>query len=246
MLTSSVASKNDLLRHLLETQSVKDVLLPELKVVTLTTNQVLYEQADQIDTVYFPLDSVVSGLVIMEDGTTVETSMIGRESLVGGSSILGSGKSRQWTWVLLSGNALALDAKTLERSFVQNEAALRAFLQSYRDLVTQISQRCVCNTRHTILERLCCWLLMIHDRVGGDDLKLTQEMIASRVGARRAGITVAAGILQEMHAIEYRRGQLHIKDRQVLERAVCECYNVMRRQFKKLQDNGNEYSTFSL
>ena len=158
MLTSSVASKNDLLRHLLETQSVKDVLLPELKVVTLTTNQVLYEQGDQIDTVYFPLDSVVSGLVIMEDGTTVETSMIGRESLVGISSILGSGKSRQWTWVLLSGNALALDAKTLERSFVQNEASLRAFLQSYRDLVTQISQRCVCNTRHTILERLCCWL----------------------------------------------------------------------------------------
>ena len=246
MLTSSVASNNDLLRHLLETQSVKDVLLPELKAVTLTTNQVLYEQGDQIDTVYFPLDSVVSGLVIMEDGTTVETSMIGRESLVGISSILGSGKSRQWTWVLLSGNALALDAKTLERSFVQNEASLRAFLQSYRDLVTQISQRCVCNTRHTILERLCCWLLMIHDRVGGDDLKLTQEMIASRVGARRAGITVAAGILQEMHAIEYRRGQLHIKDRQVLERAVCECYNVMRRQFKKLQDNGNEYSTFSL
>jgi CRP-like cAMP-binding protein len=238
MLTSSVASKNDLLRQLFSAQSVKDVLLPELKTVTLSTNQVLYEQGDQIDTVYFPLDSVVSGLAIMEDGTTIETSMVGREGLVGISSILGSGTSRQWIWVLLSGNALALDAKTLERLFIQNEAALRAFLQSYRDMVTQVSQRCVCNTRHTILERLCCWLLMIHDRVGGDNLKLTQEMIASRLGARRAGITVAAGMLQEMHAIEYRRGQLHIKDRQVLEHAVCECYNVMCGRFNKQQENG--------
>lgn len=246
MLTSSVASKNDVLRHLFEAQTVKDTLLPELKVATLSTNQVLYEQGDHIDTVYFPLDSVISGLVIMEDGTTVETSMIGKDSLVGISAILGSGKSRQWTWVLLSGSALALDANTLERLFVQNEAALRAFLHSYRYLVTQVSQRCVCNTRHTILERLCCWLLMIHDRVGGDNLKLTQEMIASRLGARRAGITVAAGMLQEMHAIEYRRGQLHIRDRQVLERAVCECYNMMRWQFKKLQDSGNDYATFSL
>lgn len=246
MLTSSVASTNDLLRQLFEAQTVKDILLPELKVITLSTNQVLYEQGDHIDTVYFPLDSVVSGLVIMEDGTTVETSMIGRESLVGISSILGSGKSRQWTWVLLSGNALALDTKTLDRAFVQNEPALRAFLRTYRYLVTQVSQRCVCNTRHTILERLSCWLLMIHDRVGGENLKLTQEMIASRLGARRAGITVAAGMLQEMHAIEYRRGQLHIKDRQVLERAVCECYNIMRGPFKKLQDNGTDYATVSL
>jgi CRP-like cAMP-binding protein len=240
MLTSSVAVKNDLLRQLFSGPSVKDALLPELKVVTLTTNQVLYEQGDQIDTVYFPLDCVVSGLVIMEDGTTVETSMVGRESLVGISAIFGSGKSRQWIWVLLSGTALALDAKILERSFLQNEAALRAFLHSYRYLVTQVSQRCVCNTRHTILERLCGWLLMIHDRVGGENLKLTQEMIASRLGARRAGITVAAGMLQEMHAIEYRRGQLHIKDRQVLERAVRECYNMMQGRFKKLQDSGND------
>ena len=249
MLTSSVASRNELLQHLFESQSVKDLLLPELKMVTLSSNQVLYEQGDHVDVVYFPLDAVISGLVIMEDGTTVETAMVGRESLVGISSILGSGKSRQWTWVLLSGNALAVDAKTVEQVFVQNEAALRTFLQSYRFLVTQVAQRCVCNTRHTILERLCCWLLMIHDRVGGDNLKLTQEMIASRLGARRAGITVAAGMLQEMHAIEYRRGQLHIKDREVLERAVCECYSMMRGQFNRMQENGGNshaYATFSL
>jgi len=99
-------------------------------------------------------------------------------------------------------------------------------------LITQLSQRCVCNTRHTILERLSCWLLMIHDRVGGENLSLTQEMIASRVGARRAGITVAAGILQSMKAIEYWRGQLNIANRERLESSVCECYTIMSSDFR--------------
>lgn len=82
------------------------------------------------------------------------------------------------------------------------------------------------------MDRLCCWLLMLHDRIGDGNLRLTQEMIASRLGARRAGITVAAGTLQAMHAIEYRRGQLHITNREVLERVVCECYDVISGDFK--------------
>ncbi|HJS24615.1 MAG TPA: Crp/Fnr family transcriptional regulator [Pyrinomonadaceae bacterium] len=240
-LTSSIASRNELLAELLTLNDTSNYLLPELKVVSLTVNQVLYEQGDKIDIVYFPLNSVVSGLAIMEDGTTIETSMVGRESLVGISTVLGSGTSRQWMWVTVGGSAVQLDARFLDRLFINNESALRALLQCYRTLVMQVSQRCVCNTRHTIMERLCCWLLMIHDRVGGSNLRLTQEMIASRVGARRAGITVAAGMLQEMNAIEYRRGQLHIQDRSVLERAVCECYSVMKVQFKH-----HDHSTLSL
>src|SRR6185369_16113452 len=108
---------------------------------------------------------------------------------------------------------------------------LKALMRFYRSTITQVSQRCVCNTRHTVLDRLCCWLLMLHDRIGDSNLRLTQEVIASRLGARRAGITVAAGLLQSMHAIEYRRGQLHITDREVLEQAVCECYTIMRSPF---------------
>ena len=104
-------------------------------------------------------------------------------------------------------------------------------MRGYSSLVTQVSQRAVCNARHTVLERLACWLLMVHDRVGGDNLRLTQEAIASRLGARRAGITVAAGMLQSIRAIEYRRGQLHIRDRAGLEQAVCECYKVMKAEF---------------
>ena len=95
------------------------------------------------------------------------------------------------------------------------------------------------------MERLCCWLLMIHDRVGGNNLSLTQEMIASRVGARRAGITVAAGMLQDMTAIDYRRGQLHISNREVLEHTVCECYNVIRSESGFIPPMARGYSSFS-
>jgi|SRR5215212_8495552 len=228
LLTTSLATKNELLKELLSLPGVGNELFHELRVVPLTVNQVLYEQGDKIEYLYFPLDCVVSGLAIMEDGTTLETSMVGRESVVGVSAILGSGLSRQWVWVTVGGTALQLESRYLDKFFVQNEAALKALLRCYRQLITEISQRCVCNTRHTILERLCCWLLMVHDRVGGNNLSLTQEMIASRVGARRAGITVAAGMLQAMKAIEYRRGHLHITDHEVLKRTVCECYNIIQ------------------
>jgi CRP-like cAMP-binding protein len=232
LLTSTLASKNELVKEFLAVPELSHNVLHELRLIRFETNQVLYEQGDKIDYLYFPIDCVSSSLAIMEDGTTMETSMVGCESVVGISTILGSGRSRQWVWITVGGTALQLESTFLNRLLVNNEAALKGLLRTYRSLITQVSQRCVCNTRHTILERLCCWLLMIHDRVGGDNLSLTQELIASRVGARRAGITVAAGMLQAMKAIEYRRGHLHITDREVLERTVCECYNVMKSEWQ--------------
>src|SRR5689334_8417741 len=232
LLTSTLASRNELVKEFLSIPEIGNILLNELRVVRFDVNQVLYEQGDNIDYLYFPIDCVASSLAIMEDGTTLETSMVGSESVVGMSTILGSGRSRQWVWVTVGGTALQLESAFLNRLLVNNESALKALLRSYRLLITQVSQRCVCNTRHTILERLCCWLLMIHDRVGGDNLNLTQELIASRVGARRAGITVSAGMLQAMKAIEYRRGHLHITDSEALQNAVCECYNVMKAEWQ--------------
>ena len=243
---SGVATQNEILSALLEVPGTANHLLPEIKIVPLTVNQVLYEQGDKIDFVYFPLDSVVSGLAIMEDGTTVETSMVGKEGVVGISAVLGSGVSRQWIWVTVGGRAIQLEARIVDRLFVQNEIALKSLLHCYRSLVTQVSQRCVCNTRHTIMERLCCWLLMVHDRVGDNSLSLTQELIASRVGARRAGITVAAGVLQSMKGIEYRRGRLHIRDRGVLERTVCECYKIMGVDFKVTPRGNFSFKPFAV
>jgi len=226
----ALAQKNVLLADFLTSAESRDLLIPHLKLVSLERNQVLYEQGDTIDLIYFPIDSVVSSLVIMEDGVTIETSMVGPEGMLGVSAILGSGKSRQWLWVLVDGAAIQLEARILDKLLVQSESALKEFLRFYRLLITQTSQRSVCNTRHTVMDRLCCWLLMLQDRVGNGNLRLTQEVIASRLGARRAGVTVAAGMLQAMKVIEYRRGQLHIIDREVLERTVCECYPIMRNE----------------
>src|SRR5688500_10045399 len=168
----------------------------------------------------------------MEDGTTIEISMVGNDSVIGLSALLGGGSARHWTRVCIGGSLARLSVTALEHTFTSKEGALKHIMRSYGSLITQVSQRAVCNARHTVLERLACWLLMIHDRVGGENLKLTQEAIASRLGARRAGITVAAGTLQSIGAIEYCRGQLHIRDRVTLEKAVCECYATMKAEYE--------------
>lgn len=219
-------SQNHLLNHLLAVDA--EFLLPQIRVVRVSFNDILFEYGDSIDEVYFPLDSIASNLAITEDGTTIEISMVGKEGVVGLSTLLGGSTARHWTRMCIGGSVARVSASTLDHVFSANEAALKHILRSYGALITQVSQRSVCHARHTVLERLACWLLMIHDRVGGDNLKLTQEAIASRLGSRRAGITVAAGVLQSIGAIEYRRGQLHIKDRESLEQAVCECYGVMK------------------
>src|SRR5829696_1518553 len=137
LLGPTITSRNELLRELLAMPGIGKELLPDLRVVPLAVNQVLYESGDKIDFVYFPLDAIVSTLAIMEDGTTVETSMVGRESLVGISTILGTGLSRQWIWVTVGGNVIQLEARLLEKMFVHNEVSLKLLLQSYRSLVTQ-------------------------------------------------------------------------------------------------------------
>jgi CRP-like cAMP-binding protein len=223
-------SQNRLLNHLLA--SDPDYLLPQVRVVKLAFNDIIYEYGDTIHEVYFPLDSIVSSLAIMEDGTTIEISMVGKESVIGLSALLGGGTARHWTRMCIGGSLAKISTAALDHAFTTNANAVKHIMRAYGSLVTQVSQRAVCNARHTVLERLACWLLMVHDRVGGDNLRLTQEAIASRLGARRAGITVAAGMLQSIRAIEYRRGQLHIRDRMGLEEAVCECYAVLKAEYE--------------
>src|SRR6185503_10971476 len=120
--------KNQLLAELLANPQTRDYLRPHLKIVTIEHNQVLYEQGDPIEFVYFPIDSVISSLVIMEDGTTLETLMIGRDGFVGVSAILGSGVSRNWLWTLISGTAIQVETRFLDTVFVRNENALKALL----------------------------------------------------------------------------------------------------------------------
>jgi CRP-like cAMP-binding protein len=229
-------TQNKLLSHLLNADA--EFLLPQIRLVHLSFNDIIYEYEDSIDDVYFPLDSIVSALTIMEDGATIEISMVGKEGVVGLSALLGGGAARHWTRMCIGGNLVRLSVSALEHTFISHENALKYLMRSYGSLIMQVSQRAVCNARHTVLERLACWLLMVHDRVGGENLRLTQEAIASRLGARRAGITVAAGMLQSIGAIEYRRGQLYIRDRAALETAVCECYPILKAEFEGTRPGG--------
>lgn len=227
ILESKLHPRNELLAQLLAVPDIASHLISELTVVPVTENQVLYRQGDRMEFVYFPLDSVISSISITEDGSAIETSMVGWDGLAGMSTVLNCEVSQQWLRVTIGGRAAQLEGKLLGKLLVQNEVALKSSLKYYRLLLTQLAQRCACNSKHTIMERLCCWLLMICDRVGPGNLRLTHEVMAERIGARRAGITVAARTLQESEAINYRRGRLHIRNRTSLEQMVCECYKVM-------------------
>jgi CRP-like cAMP-binding protein len=207
---------------------------PHLRPIYLPTNDPVYNCGEAIRWVYFPLDCVISSLAIMEDGATVEVCMAGREGIAGMSAIIGGGVASNWTRVQIAGNAVRMRANVLREMFVEFEPMQQLLLRTYRSLITQISQRSVCNCRHTLSQRLCCWLLMLHDRVDGDALPLTHELIAQRLGARRAGITTAACLLQSENVIRYSRGLIHILERRRLEELSCECYRIHKKEFESV------------
>jgi CRP-like cAMP-binding protein len=199
--------------------------------VYLEAPDVLYEVADEIEYLYFPINSVVSSMGILEDGSSVEISMSGRESIVGLPALIGGGPALHWTRVSVGGTALRIPTPSVRELFRKSEPTADGILRAYRNLFTQICQRCICNIRHTLLQRLSVWLLMMHDRVGSLDLPFTQEEIANRISVRRAGVSVAASTLQGLHAITYHRGKIVINDRSAIELTACECYQVMAQDF---------------
>jgi CRP-like cAMP-binding protein len=201
------------------------------KPVRLSSGDVLYEAGDDIDFLYFPIDSVMSALAILEDGSSVEISMSGRESIVGLPALIGGGRALHWTRVSVGGTALRIPTASVKELFRNSEPTSEAIMRAYRSLFTQICQRSICNVRHTLLQRLSVWLLMVHDRVGSLVLPFTQEEIANRISVRRAGVSVAASMLQAVHAITYHRGKIVINDRSAIEQTACECYRVIAQDF---------------
>jgi CRP-like cAMP-binding protein len=205
-------------------------LLPYLEPVSLSCGEDLYEMGESIHEVYFPESAVISHLHLLEDGSTTEAAMIGKEGMTGLSVIFGAPAPTHWTQVIIAGTALRMSAEFLKGQFARGGAIQRLLLAYAGVRIAQLSQRAACNGRHTIGERLCSWLLMIHDRVGDDQLPLTHEQIAHQLGTRRAGITEAATALRDAELISYGRGQLRITDRRGLEMAACECYRTLSRQ----------------
>ncbi len=205
----------------------RNLLLDSTKRVFLAAEEPVYEFDDSIKSIYFPLDAVFSTCSLMEDGSSAEISLTGREGLVGVSAAFDRQASHHWTSVLVAGHALKMETSVLSELTTTDEVLRIAFLQFYRQLMGQVSQRAVCNGRHTLLQRFCFWLLLVHDRTLSSELPLTHETIARKLGARRAGITNVAGTLQEMGAISYSRGVIQVSNRTILETEVCECYRAV-------------------
>lgn len=203
-------------------------LLPELKPVRLESQEVLYEEGEPLDYVYFPVNAVVSLMSVLEDGATVEVAMVGRRGLVGIQAILGAQTAAHWTVTQVAGEAWRMRARTLVEFCRTSETLSRLLARYCRALLTQYAQRAVCNCRHSVLQRLSTWLLMMADSTGGDcDLPLTQDLISRRLGSRRATITVAINQLEDLRVVRSQRGQIRVLDRVRLEEFACECYATM-------------------
>lgn len=212
----------------------RDRLLRAGEEVKMEVRDVLYEPNEPIAFVHFPIDGVASLLTVMDDGGIVEVATVGNEGMVGLPVFLGAGSIPGRAVAQVPGAAIRIPSTAFQEELGRN-GTLRDSLQRYTQaLFTLISQSAACNRLHPIDERCARWLLMTHDRVGGDQFQLTQEFLSQMVGVRRASVTVAAGALQKAGLIEYRRGIIRVEDRKGLEAASCECYGVIKREFDRL------------
>jgi CRP-like cAMP-binding protein len=209
-------------------------LLPHLKPVTLDYKQVLYEPHKAIRYSYFPEDSVISMVTTVIDKTVVEVGLAGREGMVCVATFLGANSQPHQGIVQVAGMAGRIKSSVLREEFKRGGRLQDLLLRYTQAHLVQIAQTSVCNRLHALEARLSRWLLMIHDRVDGDEFLLTQDIISIMLGAQRTGVTDAAGSLQKNEIISYSRGRITILDRQKLEETACECYLIVREEYDRL------------
>jgi CRP-like cAMP-binding protein len=205
-----------------------------LEYVSMPLGMVLYHPGDPVTHVYFPNSGTVSVVSVFEDGGSVEVGMVGNEGMFGVSVFLGSISTPLEVAVQLPGDGLRMRAVVLRDEFRKGGQLQDLLLRYTQGFITQIAQTAACNRAHNVEKRLAKWLLMCQDRSHSDQLALTHEFIGSMLGVRRAGVTVAAGMLQHEGLIRYRRGHITVLDRGRLETRSCECYPVMKKEFKRL------------
>lgn len=213
---------------------VRQRLFPQLERVRFDLGSVLYESGDVLRYVYFPTDSIVSLLYVMEDGASAEISVVGNEGLLGVALFMGGESTSSRAVVQSAGYAYRLRGQLLKDEFNRHGAMLHLMLRYTQALITQMAQTAVCNRHHTIDQQLCRWLLLSLDRLPGNKLAMTQELIANMLGVRREGVTEAARKLQKLGVIEYCRGLITVLDRPQLEALSCECYAVVRKETERL------------
>ena len=205
-----------------------------LEPVELPRGWVLYEPGRTLQHIYFPTTAIVSLLYVMQNGASAEIAMVGREGAVGVPLFTGGRSTTSRAVVQSAGRGFRLRAQAVKDEFDQLGAVLSLMLRYTQALLTQTAQTAVCNRHHTVDKQLCRWLLHSGDRVQGDDLVITQELISHLLGVRREGVTEAALKLQTAGLIRYARGRITLIDRPALMRRCCECYTVVKKEYDRL------------
>jgi len=209
-------------------------LFSHLEWVSLPLGKVLYEPGDVLRYVYFPTDSIVSLLYVMENGAAADISVVGNEGLIGVALFMGGESTSSRAVVQSAGAAFRLRGQLLKDEFNRHGEMLHLMLRYTQALITQMAQTAVCNRHHSIDQQLCRWLLLSLDRLHGNQLAMTQELIANMLGVRREGVTEAARKLQKRGVIDYCRGLITVLDRPQLEALSCECYAVVKNETDRL------------
>jgi CRP-like cAMP-binding protein len=206
-------------------------LLPKLETISLPQGKSLHEPCGSLNYVYFLNNTLVSLLSFSEEGTVLDVATVGNEGVIGIPIFLETNVVLYQATVQIPGEAVRIRADLLKQEFNRGGSLQKVLLRYTHALVNQIFQSAVCNRFHTVEERLCRWLLIAHDTAKSDTLQLTQEFLSQMLGTRRAGVTVAIGILQNAGLIRHNRGQITIIDKANLESASCECYGLIRSVF---------------
>ena len=209
-------------------------IYPNLKLTEMPAGDVLYESGEVMEDIFFPVDSIVSILYVIEDGHSDEIAMIGNEGAVGISLFMGGLSTPNRGVVQSPGYSYRMNRKHLMDEFNLHGDFHHMLLRYTQALITQMAQTAVCNRHHNIDQQLCRWLLLSMDRHNGNNMYITQELIANLLGVRRESITKAANKLQCAGAIHYQRGHITVMNRKHLEQHCCECYAVVRKEYDRL------------
>lgn len=225
-------NQNQLLAAMLDAEF--DRLAPHLELIPMRLGDVLYESGGKLPYVYFPTTAIVSLHYLLENGGSSEIAGVGNEGILGVSLFMGGNSTPSRAVVQTGGYGYRVKAHIIMDEFNRAGSVMRLFLRYTQALITHMSQTAVCNRHHSVEQQLCRWLLLTLDRLPSNELTMTQELIANMLGVRREGVTEAAGKLQNYGYISYRRGHITVLDRAGLEGKVCECYEVVKKEFARL------------
>ena len=221
-------------------------LAPHLELVKMPLGEVLSESSGKLSHVYFPTTAIISIHYLLENGGSSEIAGVGNEGVFGISLFMGGDTTPSRAVVQAGGVGYRIKAHILIEEFNLAGDVMRLLLRYTQALITQMAQTAVCNRHHTVDQQLCRWLLQTIDRLPNNELTITQELIANMLGVRREGVTEAAGKLQAAGYIRYRRGHITVVERMGLERTVCECYRVVKKEVGRLLSDVRQRQTNSV